>query len=75
MLEVLGSLAKAFPHEMEGMAGTLVEWIENALDQHFAAATPQFQTITGLLFALARFLAYDRDRYEKEADKRQKIYS
>jgi hypothetical protein len=74
MLEVLGSLAKAFPREMESMARTLMEWIENALDQHFAAATPQFQMITGLFFALARFLVYDRDRYENEADKRQKIY-
>lgn len=75
MLAVLGSMAKVFRTDLKELAEPLIAWTEKSLEQHFAAASPQFQIISGLLFALARLVAYDPDRYETAAETRKKIYT
>lgn len=74
MLEVLGLLASKFPHECESLASTLLVWIEDGLERQFSSANPETLLVKGLLFALARLVTFDPDRYKQDETKRRRIY-
>lgn len=74
MLEVLGHLASKFPQECEPLANALLVWIEDSLERQFSSANPETLLVKGLLFALARLVTFDPDRYTHDEIKRRKIY-
>ncbi|KAL3667954.1 hypothetical protein V7S43_006831 [Phytophthora oleae] len=75
MLEVIGYLVDAFPKEMEENVAVLMSWIENELEKQFSSNSPEMMLVNGLLFALARLLGCDTERYKRDDALRKKIYS
>ncbi|GLD93031.1 hypothetical protein PINS_up001623 [Pythium insidiosum] len=74
-LEVIGHLANTFPRYLRESSSELIPWIEGELDKQFNSASPEMLFVKGLLIALARLLQFDPDRYLRDADKRQRIYT
>ncbi|KAE9336852.1 hypothetical protein PR003_g12296 [Phytophthora rubi] len=75
MLEVIGYLVEKFPQEMENAAAPLLSWSEDALEKQFSSNAPEMMMVNGLLFALARLLECDPERYKRDESLRKKIYS
>ncbi|KAG7379378.1 hypothetical protein PHYPSEUDO_008698 [Phytophthora pseudosyringae] len=75
MLEVIGYLVEKFPQEVQENVLPLLSWIESALEKQFSSNASEMMMVNGLLFALARLLECDAERYEREEALRKKIYS
>ncbi|KAG6613652.1 putative DNA-dependent protein kinase catalytic subunit [Phytophthora cinnamomi] len=75
MLEVIGHLVEKFPQDMEDAATPLLDWSEDALEKQFSSNAPEMMMVNGLLFALARLLECDPERYMRDEGLRKKIYS
>jgi hypothetical protein len=75
MLELVGYLVEKFPKEVESCVVPLLSWIEDALDKQFSSNSPEMMLVNGLLFALARLLECDPERYKQDNSLRKKVYS
>ncbi|KAF1793333.1 Armadillo-type fold [Phytophthora cactorum] len=75
MLEVIGYLVEKFPKHVEENVPALLSWIENELEKQFSSNSPEMMMVNGLLFALARLLECDVERYKRDEALRKKIYS
>ncbi|CAI5736025.1 unnamed protein product [Peronospora farinosa] len=75
MLEVIGYLVEKFPAEVESSVPSLLIWTEDALEKQFLSNSPEMMMVNGLLFALARLLECDAERYTRDEGLRKKIYS
>lgn len=75
MLEVIGYLVEKFPQEVEDSVSPLLSWVEDALEKQFSSNSPEMMMVNGLLFALARLLECDSERYKRDESLRKKIYS
>ncbi|ETM49450.1 hypothetical protein, variant 2 [Phytophthora nicotianae] len=75
MMEVIGYLVGKFPKEVDENVPTLLSWIENELEKQFSSNSPEMMMVNGLLFALARLLECDVERYKRDGALQKKIYS
>ncbi|KAG2951098.1 hypothetical protein PC129_g2200 [Phytophthora cactorum] len=75
ILEVIGYLVEKFPKHVEENVPALLSWIENELEKQFSSNSPEMMMVNGLLFALARLLECDVERYKRDEALRKKIYS
>ncbi|RLN50198.1 hypothetical protein BBJ29_000485 [Phytophthora kernoviae] len=75
MLEVIGYLVQKFPGDVKGLVPLLLSWIEGELQKQFASNSPEMLLVNGLLFALARLLEREPERYKHDEGMRKKVYS
>ncbi|KAG7402295.1 hypothetical protein PHYBOEH_000003 [Phytophthora boehmeriae] len=75
MLEVIGHLVQKFPEDVKGLVPPLLSWIEGELQKQFASNSPEMLLVNGLLFALARLLECEPERYIHNEGMRKKVYS
>ncbi|GMF30668.1 unnamed protein product [Phytophthora lilii] len=75
MLELIGFLVEKFPKDVEESVAPLLSWIEDTLEKQFSSNAPEMMMVNGLLFALARLLECDPERYKSDTDLRKKVYS
>ncbi|KAF4323429.1 hypothetical protein BBO99_00000025 [Phytophthora kernoviae] len=75
MLEVIGYLVQKFPEDVKGLVPLLLSWIEGELQKQFASNSPEMLLVNGLLFALARLLEREPERYKHDEGMRKKVYS
>ncbi|KAH7476855.1 DNA-dependent protein kinase catalytic subunit [Phytophthora ramorum] len=75
MLELIGYLVEKFPQDVEESVPPLLCWVEDALEKQFSSNSPEMMLVNGLLFALARLLECDPERYKRDEGLRKKVYS
>ncbi|TDH65727.1 hypothetical protein CCR75_003605 [Bremia lactucae] len=75
MLELIGHLVEKFPRDTSGNVPPLLSWIEIELEKQFSSNGPEMMLISGLLFALARLLECNKERYKQDEARKKKIYS